>query len=154
IGRDIIIGKQKNPGRDGISVENISSFGENPVKVKPTLFPVRETISIEKICTAAGPKPRMGFHMMNHLRRLADVFRIDSIDMNALTGKAHTKCMAGVFAVLTLTGRALLPTSVQRADLSGCVVETRCIASLLTGSIRIRIIIEYKLLIRFKHEIR
>jgi hypothetical protein len=29
-----------------------------------------------------------------------DVFRIDSMDMNALTGKAHTKCMAGVFAVL------------------------------------------------------
>ncbi|MDR1171618.1 MAG: hypothetical protein LBL24_04100 [Bacteroidales bacterium] len=67
----------------------------------------------------------MGFHMMNLLRRLADVFRIDSMDMNALTGKAHTKCMVGIFAVLTLTGRALLPASAQRADLSGCVAADR-----------------------------
>ncbi|MDR1171452.1 MAG: hypothetical protein LBL24_03245 [Bacteroidales bacterium] len=36
----------------------------------------------------------MGFHMMNLLRRLADVFRIGSIAMNALTGKARTKCFA------------------------------------------------------------
>ncbi|MDR1172101.1 MAG: hypothetical protein LBL24_06585 [Bacteroidales bacterium] len=46
-------------------------------------FPVRETISIEKIekiCTATGSKPRMGFHMVNHLRRLVDVLRIDSMD--------------------------------------------------------------------------
>jgi hypothetical protein len=43
-----------------------------------------------KICAATGPKPRMGFHMMNLLRRLAGVFRIDSIDMNALTGNVET----------------------------------------------------------------
>ncbi|MDR1172433.1 MAG: hypothetical protein LBL24_08280 [Bacteroidales bacterium] len=30
--------------------------------------------------------------MMNLLRRFVDVFRIDSIDMNALTGKACTEC--------------------------------------------------------------
>ncbi|MDR1172187.1 MAG: hypothetical protein LBL24_07020 [Bacteroidales bacterium] len=34
----------------------------------------------------------MGFHMMNLLRRLVDVLRIDSMDMNALTGKACTEC--------------------------------------------------------------
>ncbi|MDR1171617.1 MAG: hypothetical protein LBL24_04095 [Bacteroidales bacterium] len=44
----------------------------------------------------------MGFHMVNLLRRVADVFRIDSMDMNALTGNVST---------------------------SLCV-ETRCIASL------------------------
>jgi hypothetical protein len=90
-----------------MSVEAVPSLSAatQPDRVKPTLFPVRETISIEKRCAATGPKPRMGFHMMNHLRRLADVFRIDSMDMNALTGKAHTKCMVGIFAVLTLTGQ-------------------------------------------------
>jgi hypothetical protein len=30
--------------------------------------------------------------MMNLLRRFVDVFRIDPIDMNALTGKAYTEC--------------------------------------------------------------
>ncbi|MDR1171673.1 MAG: hypothetical protein LBL24_04385 [Bacteroidales bacterium] len=59
---------------------------------KPCAFPGRETISIEKICTATGSNPRMGFHMMNLLRRFVDVFRIDSMDMNALTGKACTEC--------------------------------------------------------------
>jgi hypothetical protein len=37
-------------------------------------------------------KPRMGFHMMNLLRRFVGAFRIDSIDMNALPGKACTEC--------------------------------------------------------------
>ncbi|MDR1172039.1 MAG: hypothetical protein LBL24_06275, partial [Bacteroidales bacterium] len=41
-----------------------------------------------KICTATKPKPRMGFHMMNLLRRPV-VFHIDSMDMNALTGKVN-----------------------------------------------------------------
>ncbi|MDR1171020.1 MAG: hypothetical protein LBL24_01050 [Bacteroidales bacterium] len=36
----------------------------------------------------------MGFHMMNLLRRLVGVFRINSIDMNALTGKIRTECFA------------------------------------------------------------
>jgi hypothetical protein len=88
------------PGFTGL--QDFAMRHKNPVRVKPTLFPVRETISIEKRCAAAGPKPRMGFHMMNHLRRFVDVFRIDSIDMNALTGNVST---------------------------SPCV-ETRCIASL------------------------
>jgi hypothetical protein len=57
---------------------------------KTCAFPVRETISIEKICTATGSKPRMGFHMMNLLRRFVDVFRIDSMDMNALTGNVNS----------------------------------------------------------------
>ncbi|MDR1170934.1 MAG: hypothetical protein LBL24_00610 [Bacteroidales bacterium] len=39
----------------------------------------------------------MRFHMMNLLRRFVDVFRIDSIDMNALTGKACTECF--MFAI-------------------------------------------------------
>jgi hypothetical protein len=33
------------------------------------LFPVRETISIEKYNRPRGQKPRMGFHIMNLLRR-------------------------------------------------------------------------------------
>ncbi|MDR1171502.1 MAG: hypothetical protein LBL24_03505 [Bacteroidales bacterium] len=57
---------------------------------KPCAFPVRETISIEKICAATGSKPRMGFHMMNLLRRFVDLFRIDSMDMNALTGNVNS----------------------------------------------------------------
>ncbi|MDR1171667.1 MAG: hypothetical protein LBL24_04355 [Bacteroidales bacterium] len=32
----------------------------------------------------------MGFHMMNLLRRLVDVFRMDSMDMNALTGNVNS----------------------------------------------------------------
>jgi hypothetical protein len=30
--------------------------------------------------------------VMNLRWRFVDIFRIDSIDMNALTGKTHTKC--------------------------------------------------------------
>ncbi|MDR1171293.1 MAG: hypothetical protein LBL24_02445 [Bacteroidales bacterium] len=36
----------------------------------------------------------MGFHMMNLLRRCVGVFRVDAIDINALTGKARTECFA------------------------------------------------------------
>ncbi|MDR1171585.1 MAG: hypothetical protein LBL24_03935 [Bacteroidales bacterium] len=84
--------QRKNPVKDGMSVETVPSLSAatQPDRVKPTLFPVREIISIEKRCTAAGPKPRMGFHMMNLLRRLADVFRMDSMDMNALTGNVNS----------------------------------------------------------------
>ncbi|MDR1153977.1 MAG: hypothetical protein LBL04_04645 [Bacteroidales bacterium] len=59
------------------------------------LFPVRETISIEKRASTPEPKPRMGFHMMNLLRRLVDVFRMDSIAMNALTGKIRLTPLTG-----------------------------------------------------------
>jgi hypothetical protein len=45
-------------------------------------FSRRESISIEKSRRPSNPKPRRGFIFV-------DVFRIDSIDMNALTGKVH-----------------------------------------------------------------
>jgi hypothetical protein len=71
----------QSPFRDDMSVESFRI---------PCAFPYGETISIEKICTATESKPRMGFHMVNHLRRLAGVFRIDSMDMNALTGNVNS----------------------------------------------------------------
>ncbi|MDR1171616.1 MAG: hypothetical protein LBL24_04090 [Bacteroidales bacterium] len=86
--------QRKNSVKDDILVE--------PVRMAYWKSPVRDDMSVGKICTAARPKPRMGFQMMNLLWRLVDVFRIDSMDMNALTGNAST---------------------------SPCV-ETRCIASL------------------------
>ncbi|MDR1153319.1 MAG: hypothetical protein LBL04_01305 [Bacteroidales bacterium] len=56
-----------------------------------------------------------------------------SIDMDALTGNAQLSEDSG--------GRyhdpdrsCAAPTPVRSADLSGCVVETRCIASLPAGS--------------------
>jgi hypothetical protein len=54
------------------------------------IFPVRESISIEKRAPTPEPKPRMGFHMMNLLRRFVDVPAFDSIDMNALTGNVSS----------------------------------------------------------------
>jgi hypothetical protein len=54
-------------------------------------FSVRESISIEKRASTPGSKPCMGFYTMNLLRRFVDVFRIDSIDMNALTGNTKLR---------------------------------------------------------------
>ncbi|MDR1171780.1 MAG: hypothetical protein LBL24_04925 [Bacteroidales bacterium] len=48
----------------------------------------------------------MGFHMMNLLQRLVDVFRIDSIAMNALTGKIRTEC----FVLAIGCRKAIAPT--------------------------------------------
>jgi hypothetical protein len=64
-----------------------------------------------------------GVYMVNLLRRFIDVFHIDSIDMNALTGNARMKCFVRAFAGHSFR-RALpaLPAAI--------VVETRCIASL------------------------
>jgi hypothetical protein len=69
-------------------------------------FPVRETISIEKICTAGGSKPRMGFHMMNLPRRLVDVFRIDFYGYECPDGqgKFHHRQVAEVRDLTGLTG--------------------------------------------------
>jgi hypothetical protein len=75
--------QRKNSVKDDILVE--------PVRMAYWKSPVRDDMSVGKICTVIRPKLRMGFHMMNHLRRFVDVFRIDSMDMNALTGKVQTR---------------------------------------------------------------
>ncbi|MDR1173131.1 MAG: hypothetical protein LBL24_11825, partial [Bacteroidales bacterium] len=79
----------------------------------PCAFPVGETISIEKGC-AAGPKPRMGFHM-NLLRRLVAAFRIDFYGYECPDGQrsnipcVETRCIASLQRNLS-----------GSTDLSGC----------------------------------
>jgi hypothetical protein len=47
--------------------------------------------------------------MMNLLRRFADIFRIDSIDMNALTGKARMEYSLRSEGI-TLKSQNMFPT--------------------------------------------